>query len=146
MSVPRILPRPTRLTALTIVHSPEQMRFLLAEAYGALVRRMDFTGVSLIVSAGAFFQRGIGVCCTSDPSPRQVPRMQGWVMRSDPVFTGPPAYVIEGSILLPLTHQIKYWSGPEIGARRSDCADGSTWEILASHLRRTRKSRSSCAA
>ena len=97
VNVPRILPPPTRTEAPIIVHSPEQRRYLPMEGQSALAHRGNSTCVGPTISASASFQRGFEVSSKCVTTPRQVSRVQGWVLGSDSVSTGPPAYVMEGS-------------------------------------------------
>ena len=53
----------------------------------------------LSVTAGAFFQNKFGISCVYACLPRQTPTLNGLVLGTDPASTGPPEYILQGSLL-----------------------------------------------
>ena len=75
-------------------------------------------GQTLKIYASAFFQGGYGVSCSYARLLEGAPLTSGWVLGSDPVSVGPPAYIIEGSLfhalhtLALLRDEVEYnWGG-----------------------------------
>ena len=64
---------------------------------------LSSNGEGLNVTAGAFYQNKFGISCACACLPRQTPVLNGLVLGMDPVSTGPPQYILEGSLLHALT-------------------------------------------
>ena len=64
---------------------------------------VDVTGSSrgkgLLITVGAFFQNGTGVCAAWIREPGKVPYTQIWALGTDATSESLPAFVLEGSLL-----------------------------------------------
>ena len=95
----RVLPLGLAPGAPLIIGHPELMTNLNKENAEELSLWRKGKGGKLRIFASAFFQQSVGVSCVYTECPSLPPVTQCWAMGVDPVSSGPPESVLEGSIL-----------------------------------------------